>query len=453
MKLIIPPIEIDKEEPFKHSVLNRKEFAESLTGLVSNTEDPLVILLEGKWGEGKSTFVKMWGQHLKNNGVENTYFDAFKYDFLETPFVSIVGALVEILEKKLGKTKTNDLKKKASKLGTKLVSFSGKTALRLLTLNTIDASGIEDIKSIGEDIVKGLTTEVEKSMEEAVSSFDKDRKLIEDFRKSLESLAKDTKEKTGNSLVFFVDELDRCKPTYAVNVIEIIKHFFSVDNIVFVLVVHKKQLEEYIRCLYGQNMDATNYLQKFINIECALPKTISRSDMSNNDYRKYCSYLFDGHELGTVIQNKDSLVDMVVDLSEHYGLSLRDLEKVFTYLILFFNSVQEKEKRFHFENIIFILSLAIFKVHKPDVFYMLKNKKLNYEEFRSLAGLEDFIDSEGCGERVMKMFRGLLVNEVDYHQLLEAKKVYDMRMPGLSVSREQILPFCTKYFETFKFNE
>jgi hypothetical protein len=92
-----------------------------------------------------------------------------------------------------------------------------------------------------------------------------------------------------------IDELDRCKLTYAVTLVEKIKHLFCVEKFVFLLVMNKVQLEESIRCVYGQNIDASTYLQKFINVECSLQKNIGINSHTN-DYSEYCESFYKRHE-------------------------------------------------------------------------------------------------------------------------------------------------------------
>jgi predicted KAP-like P-loop ATPase len=64
--------------------------------------------------------------------------------------------------------------------------------------------------------------------------------------------------------VFVIDELDRCRPPFAPEVLENIKHLFSVPNIVFILSMNRSQIEESIRCEYGTQVHASKYLQKFV---------------------------------------------------------------------------------------------------------------------------------------------------------------------------------------------
>jgi len=114
MKLITPEIVIDQNEPFKNDLLNRKPFAESLTRLITNVKDNLVISLDAQWGDGKTTFVKMWQSMLQKNEIENIYFDAFANDYFDNPFVALVSNITILLEKAHSKkAKLKDLKIKA----------------------------------------------------------------------------------------------------------------------------------------------------------------------------------------------------------------------------------------------------------------------------------------------------------------------------------------------------
>ena len=72
-------------------------------------------------------------------------------------------------------------------------------------------------------------------------------------------------------LVFFIDELDRCRPSFAIELLERVKHLFDVKNIVFVLSIDKKQLEAITAAVYGERIDALEYLRRFIDLDFYLP--------------------------------------------------------------------------------------------------------------------------------------------------------------------------------------
>lgn len=67
--------------------------------------------------------------------------------------------------------------------------------------------------------------------------------------------------------MFFIDELDRCRPTFAIELLERIKHLFDIQNIVFVLSIDKEQLEASTAAAYGSAINAPEYLRRFIDLE------------------------------------------------------------------------------------------------------------------------------------------------------------------------------------------
>lgn len=93
MKIKAPQIEVPKEEPFKNDLLGRKENAELLTELVRSADEPLVLFVNAKWGEGKTTFLRMWRQFLTNSGFKTLYFSAWENDFSDDALVSLIGEL------------------------------------------------------------------------------------------------------------------------------------------------------------------------------------------------------------------------------------------------------------------------------------------------------------------------------------------------------------------------
>ena len=73
------------------------------------------------------------------------------------------------------------------------------------------------------------------------------------------------------SIVIFVDELDRCNPSYAVRLLEDIKHYFLMDNVTFVFSVNLSELQHMVKSVYGEQFDAFRYLDRFFDIRLNLP--------------------------------------------------------------------------------------------------------------------------------------------------------------------------------------
>ena len=72
-------------------------------------------------------------------------------------------------------------------------------------------------------------------------------------------------------MIVVIDELDRCRPSYAVELLEVAKHLFAVDHIVFVLAVNRSELAHSIKALYGGDFDAVGYLRRFFDVDFRLP--------------------------------------------------------------------------------------------------------------------------------------------------------------------------------------
>ncbi len=165
--------------------------------------------------------------------------------------------------------------------------------------------------------------------------------------------------------------------------LEKIKHLFSVKNVVFVLVMHKEQLEEAVKCIYGQKIDAHTYLQKFINLETKLPK--QTTDQYANDLNRYSKKLFQLHEIETW-GDGEAILDCIELFAKHFNLSLRQLEKVYTNLALLYGSSAENYLRV----VPIIVILSIIKIIRPDVFDKLLHQKITYSEICKETGLNHF---------------------------------------------------------------
>lgn len=127
-------------------------------------------------------------------------------------------------------------------------------------------------------------------------------------------------------LVFIVDELDRCKTEFSIKLIERIKHFFDIPNIVFVLSTNKEQLEESINSFYGFK-SANNYLEKFIDLNIKFPK--KESESYTTVIREYVKKF----GLSLRLNNQDLL-----RLAETFNLNSRDLTRILQKMALMNNS-------------------------------------------------------------------------------------------------------------------
>ena len=95
--------------------------------------------------------------------------------------------------------------------------------------------------------------------------------LSDDLKEKIREFINLLIEEHGNRLVFFIDELDRCKPDYAIRFLERIKHYFDDERITFVFSVNLGELQHTIKHYYGNTFDACRYLDRFFDMRISLP--------------------------------------------------------------------------------------------------------------------------------------------------------------------------------------
>lgn len=277
----LPEIEIPEDNPFLYDKLKREPCANTLLSILRvYSATGCVVALSGEWGSGKTTFIKMLMQKMENEGGHPLYFNAWENDYVSDPLIALLAGLKNLSPQS---SKWNDV----ITSGGKLIASIATSAVKTLAKNKL---------GIDSDVIDAGINEVGMLLKEDIEEFSKQKTTFAEFRKALQSyIAENTTEYLP--VVFFVDELDRCSPHFSVLVLERIKHLFDIPNVVFVLSVNKKQLEYAIQGYYGSvNIDASNYLRRFIDIEYSLPRPKGED---------FCQYLYDVYHFCDVFNHKD----------------------------------------------------------------------------------------------------------------------------------------------------
>ncbi len=254
-------VEVPEGNPFANDVLNREEPAAILTQLVDSIDGPCVLAVDAPWGAGKTTFMKMWSQHLRNEGFPVVGFNAWDTDHAEDPFVALVSELTEELSVRRDSSLAQRIKE-AKTAAKKVVLRAVPSVIRVAT------AGILDVQQLIEKEIGQLLTSY---AEGGLARYKEARDSFSEFRARLKDMANTLRESQGHPLIVIVDELDRCRPSYAVELLEVAKHLFGVDHIVFVLAVNRIQLTHSIKALYGSEFDAAGYLRRFFDVDFRLP--------------------------------------------------------------------------------------------------------------------------------------------------------------------------------------
>lgn len=352
-------IEVRPNAPFENDALNRHRFASVLNSIIdiySNTG--MVLSINGEWGSGKTTFIRMWRQQLIDNGYKTLYFNAWTTDFFDDALTALLGELKNEFPK-------NELFTNIIEKGSKISLNVGEAIIKGLLHKF---SGVEI-----DAIVAGISS-VKEQFSESIESYSKRKTDLNDFRNSLSELVES--ESKGKPVVFFIDELDRCKPDYAVQVLERVKHLFEVPNIVFVISVNEMQLQYAIQGFYGSNnIDGKEYLRRFFDFSLDLPTP---------DLSEYAKVLYDRHNFGSFFSfprnnygyydsssDKDSeiFLSFAGDVLAGSNMNLRLANKIFAYTRLVLQGYSADT------DILFdtLFLLCYIKVTNPILFSNIKN--------------------------------------------------------------------------------
>lgn len=396
MHIFPPKIDVSDLEGFDpdKDIFKRAQFGVGLANLVRAVEDPMVIAFDGQWGSGKTTFIKMWAGLLRQNGHPVIYFDAFANDYVDDAFLAIAGEVIALSQenKKKNTPAHQQFLNKAASVGKAILESGAKLGAKAATLGILEEADFEKLKSISEDIASEIGGKADEYIKSLLSRRGEERKNLEGFRSALSGLAKDLAankssknklEAPGLPLVFIVDELDRCKPPFALDLLEKIKHVFSVPGVHFVLVTHLAQLENFVKLTYGGEIDGTTYLQKFYNLIVHLPGD-GRYE-HERPTRKYLGYLKQH------LAYDDRTLGILERVARARNLSFREIEKIFTYISL--AVAFTKSQRFELHPPI-VATLCLLKALVPPLFQKAKRGSLTIGEVLDALGFSNWPDDQ-----------------------------------------------------------
>ncbi|MDR5819839.1 P-loop NTPase fold protein [Caballeronia sp. LZ043] len=322
--------------PFANDLLGRKAAAEFLTrylvgrhrvaGSVPGNES-FVLNVNAEWGLGKTYFLTEWAKMLRAEGHPVVLFDAWENDFSSNPFV---GFMTEV-EKQL--TKGMDLKQKAKSQaravitkGARVIKASAPSIALTVVKNFtgLDAQNlIEEAKKSSPDITSAIKRDLEKENKNI-------RNAISDFKSALAQFAIDASEGGKASLPVFlmVDEMDRCRPSYAIELLENIKHIFRVPNVYTIVATDSEQLAHSIRAIYGEGFDYSKYLRRFFDHESRLDKPRFKELITAlMTVRKLDNTIQFSNPLET-IYGRGAVAEVLALLAQALKVTTRDLERV-----------------------------------------------------------------------------------------------------------------------------
>lgn len=336
-------------DTIEHDQISRSSDVKAFLELIDTIDDNVFISIDAAWGDGKTFFVRQIEMTMKYHNKK-----AFQND---------KGISDQELKAFQANALLGDLKLQHTYLPIYFDAWlydNHKDALMALLMVAIKKSG----KSIDTTIAAGKIEKLASVMDSIqfwksdnwsnLLEKHKDKNileetfLLEDIRQMIKGIFEDILVEDAEKLVIFIDELDRCRPTFAVEMLESIKHYFDDERFIFVMSINKPQLIHTISRYYGEGFGSDLYLNKFFDISIQLPPADTRTYFDNLGISCDSSYWID---------------QFARELQKKYSLSLRDstryLQKITFIKDKFQNNIGDDSWKIM---VLFIPVLCVFDI-------------------------------------------------------------------------------------------
>jgi hypothetical protein len=334
-----PMLCTDGTELFPKDTLNRARYASFLHNyLASNAIDGGYVLnLNAKWGSGKTYFINRWIESIKESHPV-VYIDAWKQDYSDDPMLTVISSLINALSDQLphGNKIVSNINEKTARFIKAAAPALLKGLVKKATGLNLDDISIEDkITHEPKNDDKSSSDIFSESAAAIAQCLVKDHN---DKLKSVEYLRSEIKElitaviahKKGTlkaPAFIFIDELDRCRPSYAVEMLEVVKHFFELDNIAFVVATDTEQLQHAVKAVYGEGFDAQTYLGRFFRRRYSLTE-LSRYEFVSRIAESKVTYNPKWKEYIPRLDEIDDFTRVVSIVADRFRLSPRETDQL-----------------------------------------------------------------------------------------------------------------------------
>lgn len=294
--------QVNLNATFRDDTFDRKKYAQFAMQLIEEhprARGACSIAIDAPWGVGKSTFLRMWINELDlgnqkysawqefdppyesiflGKSVLPIYYNAWENDFSDNALASILFSVCAQME---------DRQQKGSFLPedeSKIINFISTCAELLTTVFVYLQTNDEVISNVGgataglasnsllRIMSKYLQRKEKAPIQPSISAeYKRIQQIRDSFQDALEELAA-----ISDGVIIFIDELDRCKPSFAIETLEAIKHYFNIPGLAFVFAADMPELAHAVGGRYGYKMNASGYLAKLFDYQMILPTPTAR---------------------------------------------------------------------------------------------------------------------------------------------------------------------------------
>lgn len=313
----------------------RKVIAEKTISLLRGDVGISPMIIDGSWGTGKTEFCRKLINLMGEDDTHHLiYVDAFKADHAGEPLMTVLAEVIKVLPNE--KTKETFIKKVLP-----VARFSLKTLAKAGVSHVLRRDTDEVVSAFDEEMKKAAGLIADASVHSMLKDHVEADKNLAALQKALKEIA------TKKPIVLFIDELDRCRPDFAINMLEIIKHAFDVDGVQFVLITNTEQLKRSISHCYGLTAGgAQRYLDKFIKFKFQLISKLDSlpSTKVSASFKHFGNLLLAQESIPKNSFQPKPISDFLEHLIARHELSLREVET----LVLYMSVLQDVSKNQYF---------------------------------------------------------------------------------------------------------
>lgn len=365
---------------------SRKPIAEKIIRLLNSDIDVSPLIIDGKWGTGKTEFcfkLKNLIEADNSNKYKVGYVNAFQADHANEPLLALIAEVARFHSN--DEEKSEFIRKAIPYL--RLVTGVGLKAAVGFVFGRY-AADIPDALTDGLNEIKdGSSSLIDQSLESLIKDQVEAEKNLATLKDALIKISAET------PIILLIDELDRCRPDFAVMMLETIKHVFDVKNVQIVLITNAEQLKATIKHSYGSETNSQDYLYKFFKYQIKLPTTIK--DIEGRSIENNVTYFRATVQASKVIPQNFKDNEYIYEIPTFFdvgGMSLRNIEQIVRCvetLVVF----EDKEIRQSpsSEQIMMVFLSFVYIIDKK-ILQQVSNKNIISK---------DFLDFMGCTRLVL----------------------------------------------------
>ncbi len=360
----------------------RKAIAERAKTLLCSDVDVSPMVIDGSWGTGKTEFCHKLIHLMREDDTHHLiYIDAFQADHADEPLLTVLAEVLKLIPE--GEKRDDFLSK---------VIPTVRYGLKTLVKAGVSHLLRQDATSVVDNFDRDIQQAADKAIDASVEALLKDHVKAGDSLVALQTTLRELAEE--KPIILFVDELDRCRPDFAISMLEIIKHNFSVNGVQFVMVTNTQQLKASINHCYGATVDAQRYLDKFLKFTFALPQMNDGETLASSIH--YINLVQESTLLKDSELDTHTFLDLIIHIMRVQSVSLREVETLVRHLEIY-QALSNKSAlgrvNFGYKMLRFV-GVILFCL-APNIAHSITHRKADAKQLADFFGEEKIVPLKG----------------------------------------------------------